>query len=222
MRKYYIPSRDTDFRAWVNNFRAVLGTLLATLGLLPADLTALNDAADESEAALEDHIAAQNVAEAKRVSKDEKRKVTEDLVKALVKRIQAAPNCTDEIRGLLNITVPKSDRSKPPVPTARPVIEIDLQEGLMQVVRTSDSETGKRGKPEGTSIEVRMAVLPHGSPVPATAEELPVLTFATASRIEHAFGAGDVCKTAVWGMRYVNSQGEAGPWSTIVTGTIAA
>ncbi|HSU68110.1 MAG TPA: hypothetical protein VLJ39_14630 [Tepidisphaeraceae bacterium] len=222
MRKYYMPSPDGNFRSWLRNFVTVLQTLMVALGIPMVDVTKASDAADALDVAMDEHTAAQAVAESKRQAKTEKRDEAEILVRALVKRIQASPACTDEMRHQLQITVPKPDRSKPAVPTARPVIEVEQPGGLKQVIRANDSETGKRGKPAGTVIEVRMMVLSAGAPVPVSAEELPVLTFATSGKIEHAFGGGDVGKTAVWGMRYVNSAGEAGPWGTIATGTIAA
>jgi hypothetical protein len=36
------------------------------------------------------------------------------------------------------------------------------------------------------------------------------------------FNGADAGKTAAWAFRYTNTRGEVGPWSSIVTATIAA
>src|SRR3954451_923808 len=87
--KYYIPSRDGDFRAWLRNFVTVLSALAVALGIPMPDVTDVSLAADQAEGAMDDHVAAQAIAEAKRQAKTAKRAEAESLARALVKRIQA-------------------------------------------------------------------------------------------------------------------------------------
>ena len=217
----FIPGQDGSFYAWEQNLMTYVTAHLAALGFVIGDIVAAEDAQALYETARAELLPAQSAAQAARAARDAARKNYEAELRKLVRRIQASPLVDDAERAAMGITIPSGAQSVP-APTSRPVAEIESVEGLRHTLRLTDSETGKKARPRGTVVEVRMAVVPHGQPVTANPDELPIVGTNTTSKVVRQFDGADACKTAVYGFRYVNTRGETGPWSTIVSGTIAA
>ena len=59
-------------------------------------------------------------------------------------------------------------------------------------------------------------------PAPTDPSALAFLTMAIKPSIRTDFRSGDGGKAAVYMTRWVNTQGEKGPWSEIATATVAA
>src|SRR5207248_227640 len=109
-----------------------------------AELTILGNSFAGFDSAYEDHVFAQADAESKRAEKQHQRDLDEALVRGLVRKIQANPAVTDAQRQMLDITVPKSERTPVAVPVSRPSGTVVEVEGLTHVLRLADADSGKR------------------------------------------------------------------------------
>jgi hypothetical protein len=117
----------------------------------------------------------------------------------------------------------KTTRTASKDPTTRPVATTENVEGLTQVFRLADSETGKKSKPEGVaSVEMRMKIVGHGEATPTDVAQLDFAGISTTTKITRTFDGQDQCKTAYWAFRWISNRGATGPWSTITAATIAA
>ena len=70
--------------------------------------------------------------------------------------------------------------------------------------------------------EVWVKLVDADQPAPTDPAALVFLTMAIKPSIRADFRSGDGGKTAVSMTRWVNTQGEKGPWSEIATATVAA
>ena len=78
-------------------------------------------------------------------------------------------------------------------------------------------------RPAGVlGAEVWVKLVDAGQPVPTDPSTLAFLTMATKPTFRAEFKPGDGGKTSVYMTRWVNTQGEDGPWSEIATPTAAA
>ena len=81
----------------------------------------------------------------------------------------------------------------------------------------------RRARPEGVlGAQVWLTLIDAGQPAPTDLSALAFLTMATKASIRADFRGGDGGKTAVYMTRWVNTQGEKGPWSEIAMATVAA
>ena len=216
-----VPSADGAFYDWQANLLDYLQTNYASVGLALTDLAPFDPLRTNYESARALLVPAQAQAQSARANRDLTRDLLESELRKLIKRIQASPLTSDADREALGITVASTAQSVP-APTSKPVAELENIEGLQHVLRLTDSETGKKSRPRGCVVEMRMAIVPHGQPVPASADDMEMVGVATTSKVTQAFNGADVCKTAAYAFRYTNTAGEKGPWSTIISGTIAA
>ena len=81
----------------------------------------------------------------------------------------------------------------------------------------------RRARPKGVlGAEVWLTLIDAGQPAPTDPSALAFLTMAIKPSIRADFRSGDGGKTAVYMTRWVNTQGEKGPWSEIAAVTAAA
>jgi len=94
----------------------------------------------------------------------------------------------------------------------------------MHTLRLSDESTPtRRARPKGVlGAEVWLTLIDAGQPAPTDPSALAFLTMAMKPSIRADFRSGDGGKTAVHMTRWVNTQGEKGPWSEITAATVAA
>jgi hypothetical protein len=69
--------------------------------------------------------------------------------------------------------------------------------------------------------EVWVKLVDADSPAPTDPAALTFLTMTTKPRLRADFHAGYSGKTAVYMLRWVNTQGEKGSWSEVTTATVA-
>lgn len=215
----YLPSSDTEFIAWMQNFLSYAGGNVAALGLTAADLTPIQAQQGTLETSYADFVATQALAASKRQQKDDERAVQEQLVRPLVARLQSFTNVTDAQRQALGITVRSASRAAAATPTSRPVGTIDTSKRLRHTISFVDENSpGSRAKPDGViGCEIWMKV---GEPFPAGPDELRYLATDTRSPYVVEFEASDAGKMAYYMLRWVNTRGERGPWGQTVGGTI--
>ncbi len=221
MGRDYIPSSDTGFQAWEQNFIAYANGHLAALGLVAGDLTAIIAAQTAFHGAFTAHIAAQAAAVSARVAKDARRSELDGLLRPLVRRLQASPQVDDSERASMGITVEDGLPSVVPPAATRVVGVVDSSERLRHKIRFFDEATPqRRAKPAG----VMGAEIWHkiGGEAPKDFGECGFLALDTASPYIIEFSGEDAGKTAYYMLRWVSTGGEKGPWSETIAATVGA
>lgn len=215
----YLPSADTEFIAWMQNFISYASANVAALGLTAPELMSIQNQQTTLETSYTDFVATQALAASKRQRKDDERTAQEKLVRPLVARLQSFTTVTDAQRQALGLRVRSTSRTAVPTPTSRPIATIDTSQRLRHTISFVDENTaGSRAKPDGVSgCEIWMKV---GEPSPADPDELRYIATDTRSPYVVEFEASDTGKMAYYMLRWVNTRGERGPWSRTVGGTI--
>lgn len=112
----YIPKQDTQFQDWLGNFLLVANANLAGLGLIAGDITPITTDKGVFDTTITDSEAKRAASRAATYAKDTVRKSAETKVRAIVRRIQANPAVSDEMKGKLQITIPGSQPTPPSTP----------------------------------------------------------------------------------------------------------
>ena len=219
MSNDYIPTSDADLIAWVNNFLAYANANLATLGLVAANLTPVQDAASNFQTNFADNNTAQASAQAARQKKDDSRDALVALVRPLARQLQARETVKDSHRQSLGLNVKSTARTAAAAPTTRPVATVDTSQRLRHVISFVDEQTpGSRAKPAGVmGCEVWVKI---GPTPPIDASECRYLATDTATPYTAEYDGADGGKIAHYLLRWVNTRGERGPWSQTVSATI--
>ena len=124
---------------------------------------------------------------------------------------------THDDRTILNLLERSTSRTPAAVPTTAPVGQLNGNVRLEHTISFTD-EDGKHGKPEG--VRGCQIWCKQGEPV-LSVKELLFLATDTASPYLNKFDVSDVGKTIHYWLRWENSRGETGPWSTVISGTVA-
>ena len=123
---------------------------------------------------------------------------------------------TAEDRNTLNLEERSTSRTPAPVPSTRPVGQVNTNNRLEHIISYTD-EGGSHARPakvRGCQIWCK-----EGEPV-LTVKELRFLATDTVSPYKHAFDVEDVGKTIHYWLRWENTRGETGPWSNVVSATV--
>ena len=105
MSRDYVPVRDQDLDSWLVNFVTVLANNAAQLGLVPADITPIDQTSTAFQSALLNYLAKKPEMESATTQKKNTRVATVDVLRPLVRRINNHPGMTDELRSLMGLPV---------------------------------------------------------------------------------------------------------------------
>lgn len=220
----YIPAPDAQFNTWQQAFTAYLAANFAALGLVAADVTPVTTAQAGWSSAYTDHQNRANAAQAARNFKDTQRGSYEAVIRPLVRRLQASTAVDDGERAALGITVPDPTSTPAPIPTSRPVGQVDTRQRLQHTISWADEGTPtSKGKPFGVNgAEVWVKIGPATEAPPDDPSEFVFETLDTRSPHLIVYTGPDGGKTAHYILRWVNTRGQKGPWSETVSATIGA
>jgi len=102
-------------------------------------------------------------------------------------------------------------------------LTLQLRPGAAPRSEPDESTPACCARPKGVlGAEVWLTLIDAGQPAPTDPSALAFLTMAIKPSIRADFRSGDGGKTAVYMTRWVNTQGEKGPWSEIAMATVAA
>ena len=217
----YIPPADAAFNAWAVNFVSYVAANTAALGLVAGDVAALGTANSAWRVAYPALAAAQATAQAARQTKDDARAALETEIRSLARRLQASLDVDDTERAAMGITVADTVATAAAVPATRPLVTVDTSQRLRHVITFVDEGTPtKKAKPKGVmGVEIWVKI---GDPAPVDPSELDFLAVDTRTPYTADFGGADGGKTAHYMLRWVNTNGEKGPWSETASATIGA
>ena len=123
---------------------------------------------------------------------------------------------TTEDRNTLNIGVRDGVKTKTPVPTTKPIGQVDTSHRLEHTISFID-EDGSMGKPDG----VRGCQIWFKINTPAIdPSELSYMATDSATPYNYKFNGENAGKPVYYWLRWENTLGEAGPWSDVVMATI--
>jgi hypothetical protein len=135
--------------------------------------------------------------------------------------LQNNPAVSDETRVEMGLPILDKTPTRPPVPTTRPILQVDTSQRLQHILswRDETTVTGK-AKPKG----VRGAQIWNfvGPTPPADPAEFQFVALDTKTPYLLEYEASDAGKLASYVMRWENTRGEFGPWSETVSATIPA
>lgn len=215
----YIPSSDSEFTIWQENFLSYVNANLDALGLKESDVASLNDSQGAWTNDYSNHTKAQATAESARQTKTASRKSYETLVRSLVRRLQGMPNLTDAQRAGMQISLRETARQAGRAPQSRPVAQVDTSQRLRHTINFTDEATPEsRGKPAGVhGCEVWAKI---GDPAPTDGKGLTFLGLDTRTPYVAEYDGEQAGQTVHYMLRWVNTKGEAGPWSQTVSATV--
>jgi hypothetical protein len=215
----FIPAADEDFSVFMNTFINYVTAHAVNLGVAPATATALSDALLVWTDSLSAHETAQIGATSARTTKDSARDALTIIARTTIRSIQANPTVSDEIRALMGLPIRDDTRTRPPVPTTRPVGQVDTSQRLQHTIHWRDeSSPNSKAKPTGVrGAEIWLFVGPTPPTDPAQAHFVALDTASPYLLVHEPTDAG---KLAHYLLRWVNTRSEPGPWSETISATI--
>ena len=217
---YYIPDADPEFKDWVKIYAEYINVNFAALGLTVAQNTALQAFFADWEAAYDAHLEGQATASSLTQHKNTARKNLEENVKELTNTLQSRSAVTNEQKAALQITIRKTTKTSPPVPTTRPVGIVDNSKRLEHKIKFFDEATPNSiKKPDG----VRACEIWHkvDGPPPVDEKEVTYVAFDTRTPYIVHYDGTDAGKMAHYMLRWINTRNEHGPWSETISATIS-
>ncbi|MDR1116295.1 MAG: hypothetical protein LBL33_09185 [Tannerella sp.] len=220
MSNDYLPSKDKEFHVWTGNFLNHLSTLTTKIGFPDTEYTKLlteyNDFSQKLNV-VEDPTTRTSVAvEAKTISCIRLKETLRADVKA---HITYNPLVSDDNRTALGLPIHKTTRTHSPIAAHHPDYDIDSSELRRLKVHFYDQGQKKtKAKPAGQhGVRIKWAIL---SAPPASLKELVESSFDTRTPFTIEFDESDRGKTVYFCLCWVNTRGENGPWSEIISAII--
>jgi len=216
----FIPHADEEFHTFINTFVNYVSAHAVNLGVPPATATALSNALLVWTDSLAAHDTAQIAATSARTTKDSARDALTIITRTTARSIQANPTVTDEVRTLMGLPIRDDSRTKPPVPTTKPIGQVDTSQRLQHTLHWRDeSMPNSKAKPIGVrGAEIWVFIGPTPPTDPAQAK---FVALDTASPYLLVHEAADAGKLAHYLLRWMNTRSEPGPWSETISATIA-
>ena len=215
----FIPHADEDFSVFMNTFINYVTAHAVNLGVPPATATALSDALLVWTDSLSAHETTQIAATSARTTKDSARDALTIIARTTIRSIQANPTVSDEIRALMGLPIRDTTGTRAPVPTTKPVGQVDTSQRLQHTIswRDESSPTSKAKPPGVRGAEIWVFVGPTPPTDPALAHFVALDTASPYLLVHKATDAG---KLAHYLLRWVNTRSEPGPWSETISATI--
>jgi hypothetical protein len=126
---------------------------------------------------------------------------------------------TDADRRAIGLPVRDRRPAPTPQPKTRTEMDIDFAEIAQHTLRVRDSESKNPGKPPRIiGFEIWRQVGKNTAPL---FEEMHLVELAIRSPHTLEYASADRGKTVWYATRWVNTRGEKGPWSEIISAIIA-
>lgn len=217
----YIPQAEGNFNAFARQFVRQVAENPEEYELSSERVKALQNQLAEWDKKYAAAVKARDAAKAATESKDEARQQLEETVRSVAKLIQANDEVSNAARDRAGLPIHKTTRTPVAVPHTFPTGTVIGTDRLELTLMYSDVATPTRkAKPYGVrGCEVYVAIADNP---PANPEDYRFVAFSTRSPEPIAFKSDDGGKTANILLRWVNTKGEAGPWSQVASATIPA
>ena len=147
MPRSYIPAQDSEYETWATNFSSYITTHFADLPIEQADITEVSDTVGLYRTNLNIHTTAKDASQAARQIKDERKSISQDVIRRVVRQLQASPVVSDAQREAMGRPVRDRTRTyESSLEMGRPVVSIDTSEYLVHKLRYwPEAAAGKAG-----------------------------------------------------------------------------
>ncbi len=218
----YIPSRDTDFNSWADNFSSLLTANPPLYGLTPADAVVVAAAVASWDAAYAAAIDGITRGPFTIAAKDTQRTDTTAVLRPYAQAIanNAGVSSADKI------AIGVNPRNTPPspvtIPTTSPFLTVVSAIQLLHTLRYRDELASPtvKAKPYGV-LQIQLFATASATPIVDPAA-LDFIGGFTKSPLQVEWQAGDANKVAYYAARWVTRTGLVGPWSPIVSFSVAS
>jgi hypothetical protein len=216
MNRDTIPEKDGEFDQWVLPFAAYIAANGAAMGIKTAIMLALANGVAAWTTAYAPTTNPATVNSTEVALKNQARAALEAILRPLIRQIQADPATTNDMRTAMNIHVPKGTRSRAAVPTTPPQLTLVNGQHLSQNIGIADAVTGSwPACADGCKLYFKV-----GGPVPLDISEMALLDIASTPSYLAQFAGAQAGQTAYYRACWVNTHGETGPVSDLVSATI--
>jgi hypothetical protein len=217
----YIPPKDADFAAWLDNFSALITTAPGTYGLTSGDAVVIADVTATWDAAYA-LVTSPSTKTATTVQAKNVARITAlNTVRPYSQTIALNAGVSADAKVALGLNPRTSTPVPITAPTTYPALTIANALPLQHVLRYRDqlASPSVKAKPYGV-LQIQLFGLPSATAVtdPTT---LQLLQVTTKSPLLQSWPSGDVGMKAYYAAKWVTRKGLVGPWSPIVSFTIA-
>ena len=211
----YVPHSDAEFNLWQAGLFVLVQTNADAWGILPDDVASLIALQLAWANAFAITSNPKNCTDADTQAKNDARRVYEKALRNFIGQWLAHnAKVTDSDRTRLNITVKSTTHTSVGVPTTSPVATIDFSVRHQHTIKFVDEATPtSKAKPEGV----------HGCEIWSKVGDQVTFSYLatdTATPYVVIYDEDVAGKTASYHLRWVNTKGEQGPWSAVVSATV--
>jgi hypothetical protein len=212
----YIPAKDADFDAWIQNFNTLLTANPTNYGLVAADATAVDAVTDPWVTAYPIAINPATRTSGTIATKDAARATAEATIRPYAIRIRNNPAVSDALKLGIGVTVPNVPPTPIPAPTVAPELGLLAAISLQQTLTFKAVGAAGKAKPFGAvGVQIFRNV---GTTEATDPEQCTYVGQYTKSPFRQTFLAGDQGKKATYFARFVTRSGpegvaQVGPWS---------
>lgn len=216
MSTSYIPAKEADLSAWLQNFSTLITATPATYGLTSGDASLIATAVANWTTAYNLTTSPTTKTATTVSAKNTQKVIVLAIARPYAQMIanNAGVSSANKIAVGVN---PKTNTPTPiPTPTTNPVLTCDLSGNMYLIIRYRDSSASPsvKAKPFGAKA---LQIYSQTSTTPVTdPTELPYIRNITKSPFQLPFDSSDVGKKAYMASRWVTATGEVSPWSPII------
>lgn len=217
----YIPNRDADLDTWLANFSSLITTSPATYGLVSGDATAIAAAVAAWHAAYLLVTSASTKTAATVSSKNTQKVDVLAMVRPYAQTIALNAGVSSSSKIALGLNPRTSTPSPIAAPTTHPVISLVSAPPLQHVLRYRDemASPSVKAKPYG-AIQVQIYATASATAI-TNQDLLDFKGVTTKCPTLVAWDPSDKGMQAYYAARWVTRTGLVGPWSPIVSYTVA-
>ena len=219
MAQDFIPDGDAELDTFLSQFTGAIAADPAGFGLSTQDVTAVQGPVAVWSKAFPDHKAAQLAARTAAKDKDKARSEAESIVRSTVKKINGNPSVDNALRAKAALPAHEEGRASIGVPTTRPLGRTEAGGHHTLVIHFVDETTPQRSaKPHGVhGCQIWSYV---GDAPPADVSGYAFLALDTRTPYTDNHPEANAGKTVHYRLRWANTKGEPGPWSSVVSAKI--
>lgn len=211
----YFPSIESDLRLWTENFHTLITATPTLYGLVAGDATIIAAACTDWETnydALVTARASHTETPAMVLDKDVAKAEMQVVCRSYSQSVRNNPNVSDANKLALGLTLVDTTRTPIPPPTTYPVLQLSAPGPLTQTLKYADNETPtRRARPAGASaMEVFITVGTAPAVDPSASQYRRLIT---RQPFVFDFASDQAGKIATYFGRWINSKGDAGPFS---------
>lgn len=216
----YIPQNDAEFNLWQANMLEIVGANLGNWVISPDDFNTLSGLQEGWAIAFAKASNKQNRTSADVQAKGDARvSYLKELWGFVAQLLANNSKVSNSDRDRMGLTVKSGTRTPVPAPITLPVGNIDFSIRLQHTINYSDEATPRsKAKPAGVhGCEIWMKI--DGN-APMDDSEQSYVATDTSSPYTVKFEGKYVGKMVWYWLRWVNTRGEHGPWSSTVSAMV--